>query len=77
MNWKHLGNAILITAVLFCIVALFLWIGHYCPWALAIIGFVGLVAIIYRAMEKDSYDTDSDRMGWFSHYDDEEQEEEE
>lgn len=53
MNWRNLGNATLITAVLFCIVALFLWLGHYCPWALVVIGFVGLVAIIYRAMERD------------------------
>ena len=74
MNWKNLGNATLITTVLFGIVALFLWLGYYCPLALVVIGFVGLVAIIYRAMEKDSYDSDSDRMSWFSHYDDDEQE---
>lgn len=52
MNWKNLGNATLITAVLFGIVALVIMLGHYCPWALVAIGFVGLVAIIYRAMEK-------------------------
>ncbi len=77
MNWKNLGNATLITAILFCIVALVIVLGHYCPWALVVIGFVGLVAIIYRAMEKDSYDTDNDRMSWFSHYDDDEEEDEE
>ena len=60
MNWKNLGNATLITAVLFGIVALVIVLGHYYPWSLVVIAFVGLTAIIYRAIEKDSYDTDND-----------------
>jgi len=53
MNWKNLGNATLITAVLFGILALVIVLGHYYPWALVVIAFVGLVAIIYRAMEDE------------------------
>lgn len=77
MNWKILGKALLVTTGFVCILALILVLGHYCPIALGIIAYIGLVAIVYGAMEKDSYEgnDDIDRMSWNSdNYEDEEDE---
>lgn len=53
MNWKNLGNATLIVASLFGVAFLCLVLGHYCPWALGVLAFVSLVAVIYHAMQND------------------------
>ena len=51
MNWRNLGNATLIVAILFGAAGLCLVLGHYCPVALGVLAFVSLVAVIYHAMQ--------------------------
>lgn len=53
MNWKNLGNATMIVAILFGAAFLCLVIGHYCPVALLVLAFVALVAVIYHAMQNE------------------------
>jgi len=72
MNWKTLGKAALVTCGLFGIFTL----GYFFPWICIVMVFVGVLAIVYLAMDKEDRDSDSDRMQWFSSRDDEEEEEE-
>lgn len=60
MNWKILGNAVLLASCLFVLVTLILLIGHLCPVLLLVISFVLIVALIYKAM-KESGD---DKLFW-------------
>ena len=74
MKWKTLGKALLVTCGLFGLCALIIILGHYFPWLIAAIGFISVIALTYNAMRSSDYDTDNDRMAWFS--DDEKKEEE-
>ena len=75
MNWKTLGKAALVTCGLFGIIALSFTLGYFFPWICIVLVFVGVLAIVYSAMDKGDRDSDSDRMQWFSSREDEEEEE--
>lgn len=58
MNWKILGNAILVTTVLTAIlVVLFLLCCRF-PWLIGVVVFVLVVALIYIDMLSDELDND-------------------
>lgn len=78
MKWKTLGNALLITTGLFCIMGGVLFLTRLFPW-LSVAGlFILVVLLIYNAMVRDEmYDSDNDRKQWFSNDEDENEEEEE
>lgn len=76
MKWKILGNALLITTGLFCIIGITLFLTRLFPW-LSVAGlFILVVLLIYNAMVRDErYDRDNDRLQWFSNDEDENEEE--
>lgn len=63
MKWKMLGNALLITTGIFCIISIAILLTCLFPW-LSVAGlFIIIVLLIYFAMEQDErYDSDNDRM---------------
>lgn len=78
MKWKMLGNALLITTGLFCIVGGVLFLTNLFPWFSVAILFIAVVLIIYNSMTRyERYDSDNDRMQWFSNNEDEDKNEEE
>ncbi len=78
MKWKMLGNALLITTGIFCIIGIAIFLAHLSPWLFAAGLFIIVVLLIYIAMEQDErYDSDNDRMRWFSNDEKEDEEEEE
>ena len=78
MKWKTLGNALLLTIGLFCIIGIALFLTRLFPW-LSVAGlFILVVLLIYNAMVRDErYDRDSDRLQWFSNDEDEDENKEE
>ena len=52
MNWKTLGNAILVTTVLTAILVVFFLLGSRFPWLIGVVVFVLVVALIYIDMCK-------------------------
>lgn len=59
MNWKTLGNAILVTTVLTAILVVLLLLGSRFPWLIGVVVFVLAVALIYIDMCKyDELDDD-------------------
>ena len=74
MNWRNLGNAILVTFCLFAFMFLTCIACQLFPMASLIFIFVGVLALIYSMMDKDDGD-DNDRMSWFSDNEDEDEEE--
>lgn len=77
MKWKMLGNALLLTIGLFCIIGIALFLTRLFPW-LSVAGlFILVVLLIYNAMTRERYDSDNDRMQWFSNDEDEDENEEE
>lgn len=76
MKWKMFGNALLITTGLFCIVGGVLFLTYLFPWFSVAILFIAVVFLIYNAMTRERYDSDNDRMQWFSNDEKEDEEDE-
>ena len=76
MNWKILGKAFLVTAILAgLIIIIFMAITVIPWWITAIIVFIIVVALVYSGMKADyEFGNDNDRMSWNS--DDEEDDDE-
>lgn len=76
MNWKTLGEAILVMVGLLAFTALIALIIHVFPlWISLAIAFSAGVAVFYHMMEKEDNYSDNDRMNWFSNDDEEEEDE--
>lgn len=74
MKWKLLCNALLITIGLFCITGVALFLTNLFPWFSDAIIFIAVFLLIYNSMTRERYDSDNDRMQWFSNDEDEEEE---
>lgn len=74
MKWKLLCNALLITIGLFCITGVVLFLTNLFPWFSDAILFIAIFLLIYNSMTRERYDSDNDRMQWFSNDEDEEDE---
>lgn len=74
MKWKLLCNALLITIGLFCITGGVLFLTNLFPWFSDAILFIAVFLLIYNSMTRERYDSDNDRMQWFSNDEDEEDE---
>ena len=77
MKWKLLCSALLITIGLFGIFGVVLFLTNLFPWFSVAIIFIAVVLLIYNSMTRERYDSDNDRMQWFSDDEDEEEEDEE
>lgn len=77
MKWKLLCSALLITIGLFGIFGVVLFLTNLFPWFSVAIIFIAVVLLIYTSMTHERYDSDNDRMQWFSDDEDEEEEDEE
>lgn len=77
MKWKTLGNALLVTAGLFCLTGLTIFLTTKFPLVMVALLFVLIVAWTYNAMRRsEDAGDDNDRMSWNYDNDDEEEEEE-
>lgn len=74
MKWKLLCNALLITIGLFCIIGVVMFLTDLFPWFYVAIIFIAVFLLIYNSMTRERYDSDNDRMQWFSNDEDEEEE---
>ena len=74
MKWKLLCNALLITIGLFCIIGIVMLLTDLFPWFYVAIIFIAVFLLIYNSMTRERYDSDNDRMRWFSNDEDEEDE---
>ena len=73
MNWKTLGEAILVMVGLLAIITLIVLIIHVSPfWVGLAVVFIAGVAVVYHMMEKEDDYSDNDRMSWFSNDEEEE-----
>lgn len=73
MKWKSLCNALLITIGLFCIIGVVMFLTDLFPWFYVAIIFIAVFLLIYNSMTRERYDSDNDRMRWFSNDEDEEE----
>lgn len=78
MKWKLLCSALLITIIFFCITFCIACVVSFLinlfPWFSIVIIFIAVVILIYNSMTHERYDSDNDRMQWFSDDEDEEEE---
>ena len=74
MKWKSLCNALLIIIGLFCIIGVVMFLTDLFPWFYVAIIFIAVFLLIYNSMTRERYDSDNDRMQWFSNDEDEEEE---
>lgn len=74
MKWKSLCNALLITIGLFCIIGIVMFLTDLFSWFYVAIIFIAVFLLIYNSMTRERYDSDNDRMQWFSNDEDEEDE---
>lgn len=74
MKWKSLCNTLLITIGLFCIIGIVMFLTDLFPWFYVAIIFIAVFLLIYNSMTRERYDSDNDRMQWFSNDKDEEEE---
>lgn len=73
MKWKSLCNTLLITIGLFCIIGIVMFLTDLFPWFYVAIIFIAVFLLIYNSMTRERYDSDNDRMRWFSNDKDEEE----
>ena len=73
MKWKLLCSALLITIGIFCITGVVFSLAYLFPWFAAAIIFIAVVRLIYNSMTRERYDSNNDRMQWFSNDEDEEE----
>jgi cell division protein FtsW (lipid II flippase) len=74
MKWKSLCSALLITIGLFCIIGIVMFLTDLFPWFYVAIIFIAIFLLIYNSMTRERYDSDNDRMQWFSNDENEEDE---